>query len=1698
MKINFRYIIISLLSVLSLSCVRIEEEMVPSYSEGVELTLTAVREGYDPSTKTVRLEDGSVEWCPSEEISVFYDNGSKGGSKFISQNKEQSPIAEFKGSIDGIMAGGEGFVLDKYIYGIYPYSSTTSFSDGIATISLPSFQTASEGTFSDDLFPTIGRSKGFDIAFYNICGGIKFTVSRNDITSVVFKGNSGERLSGTAKVSFDYQGLPVVLDGNVGRETEITVFAPSGGTFEAGKEYYIVSYPTKLKSGFTMTFRTSGMKEGVYVHSSAVEIKRSVFGVLKQKDSQVSSWQETSYGGGGSESGIYLGIMGFNQELYTSPIARLTFTSKYNFDDFIDDLTKKDGTLLYYSVDRAMDMMQSSQLPSDLETASVVTFTDGLDQGSMMMDVPYVENSEYLEALNDRIKNDKIGGNEIQAYSIGLRGQDVADVTSFRKNLSYLASSPANAMEVTSMDEVNQKFKEIAEKLSYESYLQTINLKIPGVSNGTVVRFTLDNADSATSSRLYIEGIFDLASRSLKNVRYSGMNCISGTEVKGTVDGIFVTFTFEDIKTETGSVIKNQSIDEWTYVESNNIWQINSEFDKEDNTEIINERSSALIVLVLDCSSSLADDFVKVQSNAKDFINTLYDVADGKGTDDDLVVPELPSDPGVVDLSEDGTANSYIVSKSGSYKFTPTKGNSSNSVGIIAKAETLWESFGTSVAPKVGDLVKDVRYEKGFITFRTADTFKEGNAVIAAKDADGNILWSWHIWLTDQPEDQVYYNNAGTMMDRNLGATSATPGDVGALGLLYQWGRKDPFLGSSSISSNIEAKSTGTWPSAVSSNSTNGTIEYATAYPTTFIKYNSSNNDWHYTGSSSTDNTRWTTSESSKSIYDPCPSGWRVPDGSSNGIWAKALGSKNSFKHDYDSTNEGMNFSGKFGSASTIWYPASGYRDYDGRGLRHVGFSGSFLSASPNGYGVCDMYLYSDGDVNTWGNSYRAFGMSVRCIREGTGDGSSDSGDSSISTSSAVSLTTTGTSNSYIVSQKGTYSFPTVKGNSSASVGSVESAEVLWESFGTDVTPEEGDLVSAALYRDGNIYFKTADTFKEGNAVIAAKDASGKILWSWHIWLTDQPEEQVYYNNAGTMMDRNLGATSATPGDVGALGLLYQWGRKDPFLGSSSISSSTLAKSTIAWPSSVYSNSTRGTRAYATANPTTFIRYNSYNYDWYYTGSSTTDNTRWTTSYKTKSIYDPCPSGWRVPDGGDNGIWSKALGSSSAFTQSSLYDSTNEGMNFSGKFGSDQTIWYPASGYRSFNDGSLNYVGDLGYYWSASPNNDPAFSLVLYYDGGLVNPSSNDFRAFGMSVRCIREGTGDGSSDSGDSSISTSSAVSLTTTGTSNSYIVSQKGTYSFPTVKGNSSASVGSVESAEVLWESFGTDVTPEEGDLVSAALYRDGNIYFKTADTFKEGNAVIAAKDASGKILWSWHIWLTDQPEEQVYYNNAGTMMDRNLGATSATPGDVGALGLLYQWGRKDPFLGSSSISSSTLAKSTIAWPSSVYSNSTRGTRAYATANPTTFIRYNSYNYDWYYTGSSTTDNTRWTTSYKTKSIYDPCPSGWRVPDGGDNGIWSKALGSRSYFTQSSLYDSTNRGMNFSGKFGSASTIWYPASGCRYDDGSLGYVGNHGDYWSASPGSLDPYCAYGLDFSYDGCVVPSINYDDRATGRSVRCIQE
>jgi len=328
-----------------------------------------------------------------------------------------------------------------------------------------------------------------------------------------------------------------------------------------------------------------------------------------------------------AETGLYMGIIGFNQTLTNKGISILAPNTKSQFTDFVSSMTSKNGTLLYYATEIAIDSLVKSVLPTDLVNVAMVTFTDGLDQGSFMMNSNYSSNEEYLSAVNSKIKNTKVQGLPISAYSIGLKGSDVSDDAQFQANLINLASSPENAAEVTSMDEVNAKFQEIANQLYNENSVQTISLTIPGQANGTKIRFTFDNVSDASQSQLYIEGTFSLSDRSLKNITYGGMTSGSGEVVAGVVQDniVFVTFTFNDIKATEASYesVPTNNIKQWSYVANTSQWQQNSEFDPESQTQTTVERKSAVIMLVLDCSSSLGTQFATMKTHANAFIEKM-------------------------------------------------------------------------------------------------------------------------------------------------------------------------------------------------------------------------------------------------------------------------------------------------------------------------------------------------------------------------------------------------------------------------------------------------------------------------------------------------------------------------------------------------------------------------------------------------------------------------------------------------------------------------------------------------------------------------------------------------------------------------------------------------------------------------------------------------------------------------------------------------------------------------------------------------------------------------------------------------------------------------------------------------------------------------------------------------------------------
>lgn len=362
--------------------------------------------------------------------------------------------------------------------------------------------------------------------------------------------------------------------------------------------------------------------------------------------------------------------------------------------------------------------------------------------------------------------------------------------------------------------------------------------------------------------------------------------------------------------------------------------------------------------------------------------------------------------------------------------------------------------------------------------------------------------------------------------------------------------------------------------------------------------------------------------------------------------------------------------------------------------------------------------------------------------------------------------TISGHANSYIAAQPGTrYRFDgRYRGNEASATLEPDDAVLVW------VTAS--GAVSHVSYEDGYIYFATAEEDFNCNALIAALDGEGNILWSWHIWCTDyDPETNFDELEDEKVMNRNLGAfanSNASSDDAFlSYGLYYQWGRKDPFVGVRSWNSTVQAL--MYGPAGGYvnlafteSDSSTGTMAYATANPTHFLLGTEDTaYDWLFAGR---DNTLWgnanaaggvATSRGSKTVNDPCPEGWMVAP---PSIWK-------SFTKTGAASATEAEFNVSGVFaygwvfdtpGGD--VYFPAAGRRSFykSDNFTNVTrpelaekGPVGFYWSNS-NSSATGSVSLAFRHDYINPTSQPLagtdleqaevaRAGGFPLRCVKE-----------------------------------------------------------------------------------------------------------------------------------------------------------------------------------------------------------------------------------------------------------------------------------------------------------------------------------------------------------------------
>lgn len=346
-----------------------------------------------------------------------------------------------------------------------------------------------------------------------------------------------------------------------------------------------------------------------------------------------------------------------------------------------------------------------------------------------------------------------------------------------------------------------------------------------------------------------------------------------------------------------------------------------------------------------------------------------------------------------IDLSPKETANCYIVSQPGNYMFNASvAGNTTESIGAPVSAEILWRSFGDNVMPTESDIVRLVGVNGKTVHFSTPEELQNGNAVIAVKDGIGTILWSWHIWVCKDfnpiASQQVYNNNAGIMMDRNLGATSATPGDSHAHGLLYQWGRKDPCLGDYLFLSKYEFVDYDTMITDVWARKT--PMGFTTSYESKIVgKTPDGKYIFGYGNLLDNNNDFW---NKNKGKHDPCPSGWKVCDKS---VLENACGGAKDFSNCYDSVRDGY-FLTNISGIAEIWFPCSFRREKMSSSPYRVNFAlwSNECYIEETSYISChDAYSIGLDVKSGFKNStpYKFYSYPVRCQRiVATGGGDSE------------------------------------------------------------------------------------------------------------------------------------------------------------------------------------------------------------------------------------------------------------------------------------------------------------------------------------------------------------------------------------------------------------------------------------------------------------------------------------------------------------------------------------------------------------------------------------------------------------------------------------------------------------------------------------------------------------------------------------
>jgi len=369
------------------------------------------------------------------------------------------------------------------------------------------------------------------------------------------------------------------------------------------------------------------------------------------------------------QDGIYVGIIAFGSDAIDltggAPIL-LDSAGRTQLINLINTRYEKEsivGTTLFYAAHMALANLKKaeSKLPSILQSATMVTFTDGFDNGSSGLRRAEITDPAGRSSLTFRA--DRAGDNAIEmyrdyiqreiraprainrtpleAYILAIRGDDVTDVTSFEAARSSLASvgDKYGGNRNITWDELILTFNQIASSIVADMTHTSFTMVSPEYPPGTRIRMTFNGettAQAAQNAQLYFEGEVAVKGMEnyLTNIRYSG-GISSSIPVGGEVKGEYnrageLTYLLPDFEGFDFDKYNQSELDrllrQWQMSRGGTAWQINSEYRPIDVSVREIKRHNAVIYLVLDKSISIADvDVPRVKEAAIGFIQRLYD-----------------------------------------------------------------------------------------------------------------------------------------------------------------------------------------------------------------------------------------------------------------------------------------------------------------------------------------------------------------------------------------------------------------------------------------------------------------------------------------------------------------------------------------------------------------------------------------------------------------------------------------------------------------------------------------------------------------------------------------------------------------------------------------------------------------------------------------------------------------------------------------------------------------------------------------------------------------------------------------------------------------------------------------------------------------------------------------------------------------